>query len=583
MKQKLLSLLLALTLLCTLSLPAAAQDSSDTDWKRTEPGGRYVTRRLVFPEGQELNWAKQQDLVVCYADTGEPVALTSRYLSGCLFATVPAADANRPLSVVSGTPMQFADEMEAWGYDAPLGTDELNLRGIILGSDGNLHADQIITRAEAFTIVCRLLSLEAGADPGFADVDRDDWYYETACAVKAAGITAESTYFRPMDPVTRGEFTVMLCRAMRTIGWLGESEGARADLTAADAGTIPDWALDAYLAFNDYGIGIFSRQEAGKSAEDATLYEPLARPQLGATRGEVISFLYDALRYLTYYPNPTAVEWGFDQEMPVIDGSTSTLPYTRAVYGMLFNNYTNHPQFPEEHSKSYYSYDRLISGEADVLFISTKPTEDTLAKAKAAGVELELIPIAYDAMVFFTNGENTAENLTMEQIRDIYVDNSYDNWSQLGGPDAGLIPYCRNADSGSQAQMEEFFLRGGEIHPDIRRETTAISMASVLTDVWEAQTDEPLAYALGYSIYYYYQSSSYILLPGPDTLKLLSVDGVCPTDETIADGSYPLAGYNYAVVRSDEPEDSPARRMVEFMTSPQGQQCVRNAGFGALS
>ena len=70
----------------------------------------------------------------------------------------------------------------------------------------------------------------------------------------------------------------------------------------------------------------------------------------------------------------------------------------------------------------------------------------------------------------------------MDQIRTIYVDNPYTNWQALGGPDAAFIPYCRNMDSGSQAQMEEFFLKGDEIHPDIRRETTSVSMASVLTD-----------------------------------------------------------------------------------------------------
>lgn len=170
----------------------------------------------------------------------------------------------------------------------------------------------------------------------------------------------------------------------------------------------------------------------------------------------------------------------------------------------------------------------------------------------------------------------------MEQIRNVYVDNAYTNWDELGGSDAAFVPYCRNGDSGSQAQMEEFFLKGAEIHPDIKRETTSVSMASVITDVEEAYQAEPLTYALGYSIYYYYQSATQILLGDVDALKLLAVEGVYPSDETIADGSYPLAGYNYAVVRSDEPEDSPARRMVDFMLSQRGQECVLGAGFGPL-
>ena len=162
------------------------------------------------------------------------------------------------------------------------------------------------------------------------------------------------------------------------------------------------------------------------------------------------------------------------------------------------------------------------------------------------------------------------------------MDNSIANWAELGAPDAVFIPYCRNRDSGSQAQMEEFFLNGSEIHPSIRRETTSVSMASVLTDVEDAYCADPLSYALGYSIYYYYQTAAPIMLSSEEGLKLLAIDGVYPTDATIADGTYPLAGYNYAVVRADEPKDSPARKMVQFLLSEAGQQCVENAGFGPL-
>lgn len=587
--KRMLGLLLAVLLF--LPAQAMAAGKSDDAWSRIEGNGKYVTIRLSYPEGDGMLWSQYSRLGVRYADTKEPVALSSEYLGGYIFATVPARDVNRELEVYLGEPTQFLDCYTSWQsegkaesfYDAPLGSSALNIRGIIRGDEnGQLKPKEVISRAEAFAIICRLLSLQAGADPGYSDVSRNDWYYETASAAKAAGLTVEPEKFDPLRPVTRGEITVMLCRAMKNIGWLTTGTGSMADLDLVDAESIPDWALEAYLAFAPYHVGIFSYRDTDQVDEfGGYVQEALAEQDRGAAREDVIQMVYNALRFVPVYPTQTAVKWGFDQRMPVIDGSTSTLPYTHAVYGALFSNSYYHPSRPEKHSKSYYSYDRLISGEADILFISTKPTQDTLAKARAAGVELELIPIAYDAMVFFTNIENSADNLSMEQIREIYVNNTYDNWSQLGGPDAGLIPYCRNMDSGSQAQMEEFFLKGDEIHPDIRRETTAVSMASVLTDVWEAGTDDPLAYALGYSIYYYYQQASYILLPD-DVLKLLAVDGVYPTEQTIADGSYPLAGYNYAVIRADSPEGSLARRMVEFMTSPEGQQCVVNAGFGPL-
>lgn len=150
-------------------------------------------------------------------------------------------------------------------------------------------------------------------------------------------------------------------------------------------------------------------------------------------------------------------------------------------------------------------------------------------------MELALIPIACDAMVFLTHREDTLDSLTMEQITAICTENAYTNWKEPGGPDAALIPCCRNTDSGSQAQMVEFFLQGKELHPDIRQETVSVSMASVLTDVQGAMATDPPAFALGYSIYCYYQAALQILLYPEDSLNLLKIEGIAPGGEAIAD------------------------------------------------
>ena len=87
-------------------------------------------------------------------------------------------------------------------------------------------------------------------------------------------------------------------------------------------------------------------------------------------------------------------------------------------------------------------------------------------------MELEYIPIAYDAMVFFTNAENSVTGLTQKQIQDIYVYGKYTNWNQIGGPDAELLPYRRNTDSGSHALMEQYFLEGGKLSLYLRHTQT---------------------------------------------------------------------------------------------------------------
>lgn len=588
--------LLALTLCLALLCPAALAAEGEETWRRTEPGGHYVTIRLDYTRDDNMDWTMLRRVGVRYADTKEPVPLSSDLIWGdALYATVPAADADRPLEVFLGEEHQFPDCVEVWQghsyYYPPGGTEELYLRGVVKGDGaGNLNPDLTITRAEAFALVCRLLSLKSAGDPGYEDVSPDDWYYDAASAARAAGLAAADTNFNPTRMVTRGEFTVMLARAMEYVGWVTIPEdGDRSQLTLGDADQIPDWALGAYLAFEDeYSNGIYTIQGTGETDE---LYgeektERLAQWDLGATRGEVITFMDNVRQWTTWYPKQTAIDLGFDREMPVVDGSTSTYPYTTTLYGALFTNYERHPQFPESHSKSHESYERLINGEMDALFAATLPSEDLKELAKEAGVELTCIPIAYDAMVFFTNAENSITGLTRQQIQDIYVWGKYDNWSQVGGPDAGLLPYRRNVDSGSHALMEQYFLEGGKLSlsPDVHNVLTSYAMSSALTDVAEAKTADPLAYAMGYSVYYYYVNSYWLLLDssGGD-LKLLAVDGVVPSEETIADGSYPLAGYNYLVLRSDEPADSPARQLAAFLLTEEGQTLVTNAGFGALS
>ena len=63
------------------------------------------------------------------------------------------------------------------------------------------------------------------------------------------------------------------------------------------------------------------------------------------------------------------------------------------------------------------------------------------------------------------------------------------------------------------------------------------------------------ANAIGFSVYYYI--SEMYSKPG---LRLLAVDGVTPSNHTIADQSYPLCNEFYAAIRQDSAADSPGAR-----------------------
>lgn len=588
MKQmkKLLASALACLLLCQGAASAAGGDAGQA-WSRPEGDGSYVTIRV--PGEPDMALIDTFDLAVRYADTGEPVALSSAYLDGYLFATVPAENADRPLEVFRGDDPVWTDLREQ--YLAANGSSDLQIRGVVRGDNaGRLKQDAPLTRAEGAVLMARLLDLQPAERPGYSDVSPDAWYQEEVSAAAAAGLFAADGRFLPDQAMTRAEFTVLLARALSFIGWLDiPAEGDLSGTGLMDAESVPSWAAGAYQALFACNPGIAPVTEKPTGAyywEDAPVLGDYAEPENPITRGEAITSMNQAMRWVPCYPTEAAIQFGLDREMPVIDGSTSTYPYTQGVYSVLFTNGTAHPQFPKSHSKSFASYERLIRGEADVLFAATKASAELESLAAEQGVELQYIPIAYDAMVFFTNLENPVNGLTRQQIQDIYVRNAYSSWDQVGGPEAKLLPYCRNTDSGSHALMERYFLEDGKLSlaPEILQGNVSVAMSSVLTDVASALSLDPPAYAIGYSVYAYYGSYEEMMTDvTPNKLKLLAVDGVLTTAETIADGTYPLADYNYLVLRSDEPKDSPARRLAEFMVSDAGQQAVADSGFLPLA
>ncbi|MBQ2696773.1 MAG: substrate-binding domain-containing protein, partial [Clostridia bacterium] len=507
-------------------------------------------------------------------DTGEPIPL-SMFYNGSVYATIPAVNQARAIEAFVPEEIEFTD------YDASQyefhAMQTLSKYGVIKGNDqGEAKPFDNVTRAEAAAMVMRFIGLadmpQASETDRFEDVLQNDWFYSVVMSAYECGIIKgdSETTFSPKRDVTREEITVMVVRALQ---YADLRCPERDYMNAIDKDKISPWAVEAY----DY-IGA----NYASDYDDTDPVNPVRvlNPQKAATRYDVAYILNNTQRVCQLYASDMAIAYGFDKEMPIIDGSTSTYPFTEAVYTQLFANGPGHKQFPTTHSKSHVSYQRLINGEVDMLFASVYPASDILALAKEKGVELELIPIAYDAMIFFTNADNPSEGLTKAQISDIYVNDAYDNWSEVGGVDAKLYPYCRNNDSGSHAQMEKHFLNGNDIHPEVQKETS-MTMSNVLTDVMGAQTDDPVGYGLGYSIYYYYHNMDPFYNTSTE-LKLLAIDGVHPTDETIADGSYPLSNNTYIVLRKDTPEDAPARKMAEFMLTEAGQACVELAGFGKL-
>ena len=254
------------------------------------------------------------------------------------------------------------------------------------------------------------------------------------------------------------------------------------------------------------------------------------------------------------------------ENYPKIDGSTVTLPLAEAFKANFTG--TDIKDVDVSHSKTHNAYVNLINGDTDLILV-TAPSEDDKKLAEEKGIELEIVPIVKDAFVFFVNTDNPVENLTLEQIQNIYTGN-IKNWKDVGGENEKILAYQRPQNSGSQSGMLELVMKGKKMMSPVT-ETISQTMEDIIDVISDYNNGKN---AIGYS-YYYYATQMYT----NDKMKMLAVDGIDPTYDNIKTGLYGLQTQYYAVIRKSEGQNSDARKLLNAMKSERGQDVAKEAGY----
>jgi phosphate transport system substrate-binding protein len=265
----------------------------------------------------------------------------------------------------------------------------------------------------------------------------------------------------------------------------------------------------------------------------------------------------------------TAQDFVFTRaNFPRMDGSTSTIPLGQAVASVLLGEPRDKVADLAEFSKTSQSFRNLMNGDADILIVA-EPAASVYDEMAAANFKYEKSPIATDALVFMVNASNPVDNLTTEQVQKIYT-GEITNWKQVGGSDTKIEAFQRNAESGSQSLMVKLVMK--DLKMATPPEGYSISeMEGLITAV---KNFDGTASAIGYTVYYYADDMQ--MAKG---LKILSIDGVKPGDDTIASKAYPFLNPYYTVIAAKEPEGSPARVMYSWLLSPEGQNLIKTEGY----
>ncbi|PID16146.1 hypothetical protein CSV63_05780 [Sporosarcina sp. P34] len=253
-------------------------------------------------------------------------------------------------------------------------------------------------------------------------------------------------------------------------------------------------------------------------------------------------------------------------DLPRIDGATALYPlyaaFVQAVYpSKEYNPYDSEVMV----NTTPIAYENLFSGEVDIIF-AAGPSDAQMKVAEQLGLELKLTPIGREAFVFFVNQKNPVDNLELKQIQDIYA-GKITNWEEVGGKNESIRAFQRPADSGSQTGLER--LMGDIPIMDAPKENVPEGMGGIISEVSKYRNYKN---AIGYTFRYYSTE-----MVGNDEIKLLAIDGVKPTKETIRTDDYPIASEFYVITAgTDNPN---TEKFIEWMVSPQGQKLVEKVGY----
>ena len=259
-----------------------------------------------------------------------------------------------------------------------------------------------------------------------------------------------------------------------------------------------------------------------------------------------------------------------EAEFPPLDGSTACIPLMAQMLADTTGMDLEEAQSSISVSTTAYAWESfgLYNTDTKMLVVYEAP-DSVKEELEAANVQLEQKPIGVDALVFIVNEDNPVTDLTQQQLRDIYA-GKITNWKDVGGQDLDIVAFQRRSDSGSQTLFQKLLIQGGELM-DPPTELAPTAMGE-LVDSLAAYNNS--ANAIGFSVYYYIDQM--YSQPG---LRLLSVDGVMPSNDTLADGSYPLCNDFYAVIRPDAAADSPERQLYDWLDTEAGQACIKKAGY----
>jgi phosphate transport system substrate-binding protein len=202
----------------------------------------------------------------------------------------------------------------------------------------------------------------------------------------------------------------------------------------------------------------------------------------------------------------------------------------------------------------------LIDGTADIGDASRSIKDKEIDRAVSLGVTPKAHVVAMDGIAVVVHPSNNIDALTKEQVKAIYT-GSISDWSQVGGSAGKIVVISRDTSSGTYEAFNKLALNKAKVRPDALLQASNQAVATTVANTPAAIGYVGLGYVSG-------------------RLKVLPIDGVMPSKETVLSGKYaysrPLFMYTNGTPKGA------VKKFIDFVLGETGQYLAEENGFVGL-
>ncbi|WP_151772133.1 phosphate ABC transporter substrate-binding protein [Streptomyces abyssomicinicus] len=211
---------------------------------------------------------------------------------------------------------------------------------------------------------------------------------------------------------------------------------------------------------------------------------------------------------------------------------------------------------------------QLAAGQIEVA-LSSKPVsdEDRAASPKTDFVETQIGSDAVGVIVTKEVADAGVTDLSKDEVRGLF-EGEITNWSKVGGPDMEVFVYDKEPGRGTREVLDKFVYGDGKPPAPPNSPNFAIVGGNLET----RNKLESTPGAVG--------PLSTGFVDGRDKLAVVTLEGIAPSAENVANGTYPMSRPLYVITDGKPKGDT--KKFIDYLLSDEGQALLAPHGYLTL-